>query len=182
MSISFIISKHYKLSPPQKTVVGSTWGAAERESESNRCSPVSPSFGTRGSQVQILPLRPAFLTVESVAGNHIRGRDHPIRGPMESRRFPPQWSQPCPRSAGGPNDNRFGEGFARCPSAMNAVYHSSPALASRALLSSALLSTRRRRIVAGRRHRCTRHLRVRCPLSICRMTTTQKGPDRHRTR
>jgi hypothetical protein len=36
----------------------STWGAAERESESNRCSPVSPSFGTRGSQVQILPLRP----------------------------------------------------------------------------------------------------------------------------
>jgi hypothetical protein len=27
------------------------------------------SFGTRGSQVQILPLRPAFLALESVTGN-----------------------------------------------------------------------------------------------------------------
>src|SRR5262249_46860923 len=27
------------------------------------------SFGTRGSQVQILPLRPAFFTIEAVTGN-----------------------------------------------------------------------------------------------------------------
>ena len=29
----------------------------------------SASFGTRGSQVQILPLRPAFFTIEAVTGN-----------------------------------------------------------------------------------------------------------------
>src|SRR5262252_1588238 len=30
---------------------------------------VNTSFGTRGSQVQILPLRPAFFTIEAVTGN-----------------------------------------------------------------------------------------------------------------
>jgi hypothetical protein len=29
----------------------------------------SPSFGTRGSQVQILPLRPAFFTTDLLMGN-----------------------------------------------------------------------------------------------------------------
>ena len=32
-------------------------------------TPLCPSFGTRGSQVQILPLRPAFPTEDPLTGN-----------------------------------------------------------------------------------------------------------------
>src|SRR6516165_906334 len=34
------------------------------------------AFGTRGSQVQILPLRPAFLTTEAVTGNDTGDETH----------------------------------------------------------------------------------------------------------
>jgi len=40
--------RHYKSSATQETLVGSTWGAAERESESNRCSPSLPRSGRWG--------------------------------------------------------------------------------------------------------------------------------------
>jgi hypothetical protein len=37
---------------------------------------LSTSFGTRGSQVQILPLRPTFLAIQTITGNDM-GNDTP---------------------------------------------------------------------------------------------------------
>jgi hypothetical protein len=49
MPVNFIVSINYKISAPQKIVVGSAWGAGEARIGIEQAQPLSPSFGTRGS-------------------------------------------------------------------------------------------------------------------------------------
>ena len=46
----------------------------------------APSFGTRGSQVQILPLRPAFSLTLQLAGNDM-GHEIRARSSFRAREF-----------------------------------------------------------------------------------------------